>query len=82
MLKQLLSWLRARPWAGRVFALAGGGMYMVQAWKFAHSLESVLDEGAYLFKGLMFVRGQYVPFQDYGPLTNHMPLSFLTYGLV
>jgi hypothetical protein len=41
-----------------------------------------LDEGAYLTKGLLFVTGEYAPFQDYGPLTNHMPLSFLIYGYI
>ena len=49
---------------------------------YSHSLASVLDEGLYLFKGLLFAAGRYTPFQDYGPWTNHMPLSFLIPGYV
>jgi hypothetical protein len=42
----------------------------------------MLDEGLYLVKGWNFAAGQYVPFQDYGFLTNHMPLAFLIPGFV
>jgi hypothetical protein len=42
----------------------------------------VLDEGLYLYKGLLFARGVYWPFQDFGLLTNHMPLSFIIPGWV
>ncbi len=47
-----------------------------------HGQVSVLDEGLYLFKGLLFSHGEYRPFEDYGPLTNHMPLAFLIPGWV
>lgn len=47
---------------------------------FAHTQESVLDEGAYVYKGFLFVTGQYVPYQPNGPWTNHMPLAFLIPG--
>ena len=40
----------------------------------------MLDEGLYLVKGWYFATGQYTPFQDYGVLTNHMPLAFLIPG--
>lgn len=42
----------------------------------------MMDEGLYLYKGYLFASGQYWPFQDYGPWTNHMPLSFLIPGFV
>ncbi|MFQ5615520.1 MAG: hypothetical protein ACE5GO_03565 [Anaerolineales bacterium] len=70
------------PWIARGAALLGGIIYFLHALFYAHTQESVLDEGAYLLKGLWFVTGKYQPFQDYGPLTNHMPLSFIFHGFV
>lgn len=70
------------PWFARAVSLSGALIYAFQGVYYAHSQVSVLDEGAYLLKGLLFVRGVYRPFQDYGPLTNHMPFSFLFHGLV
>jgi hypothetical protein len=60
----------------------GGIFFLVQSWMYAHQQASVLDEGLYLYKGFLFASGQYRPFQDYGPWTNHMPLSFLIPGFV
>jgi len=65
-----------------VLALLGGLAYLIHAWGHVHGQVSVLDEGLYLFKGYQFALGNYQPFQDYGPLTNHMPLSFLIPGWV
>ncbi|HUF39906.1 MAG TPA: hypothetical protein VMN57_15380 [Anaerolineales bacterium] len=65
-----------------ICAAAGALVFFLHARYYALTQVSVLDEGAYLIKGLMFVRGDYAPFQDYGPLTNHMPLSFLVHGAV
>ena len=61
-------------------SLLGSLLYVVLAWGHAHGQVSVLDEGLYLYKGYRFAAGDYQPFQDYGPLTNHMPLSFLIPG--
>ena len=58
-----------------VLALLGGLAYLIHAWGHVHGQVSVIDEGLYLFKGFQFALGNYQPFQDYGPLTNHMPLS-------
>ena len=61
-----------------------GGMVVfgAAAFHFAHHQQPVLDEGTYLYKGLLFARGVYRPFQSNGPWTNHMPLSFLVPGYV
>lgn len=48
----------------------------------AWSLPSIMDEGSYGIKGLLFTSGQYSPYQDYGPWTNKMPLSFLLPGII
>ena len=63
-----------------LLALAGGLAYLLQAIHYARTQLSVLDEGAYLLKGWWFATGAYTPFQDFGPFTNHMPLSFLIPG--
>ena len=63
-----------------ILSLLGGTVYLIMAYGHAHGLVSVIDEGLYLYKGLLFAAGDYRPFQDFGPLTNHMPLSFLVPG--
>jgi len=63
-------------------ALLAGLVYLAQSWGYAHSLESVLDEGAYLYKGYAFITGQYHIYQDYGFWSNHMPLAFYIPGSV
>jgi hypothetical protein len=69
-------------WLPYLLALAAGLVYLFQSWGYAHSLESVLDEGAYLYKGYAFVTGQYRIYQDYGFWSNHMPLDFYIEGNV
>lgn len=68
--------------AAGLVALAGVAAYLTQTLYYARVLDSILDEGSYLYKGLLFVRGVYAPYQDYGPLTNKMPLAFILPGLV
>ncbi len=81
MLRRLMAVERnGRLWVAEVLAALGGILYTFQSWRFAHNQFSVLDEGLYLFKGYLFAIGRYQPFQDYGPWTNHMPLSFLIPG--
>lgn len=73
--------MRDRGWMAAL-ALAGLAVFAVLAWQSADRQSSVLDEGAYLLKGLAFVEGRYRPYQDGGPITNHMPLSFLVPGAI
>jgi hypothetical protein len=73
------SWSR---WLADAIAFAGIAAYGLLAYGQLHGQVSVLDEGLYLVKGSLFARGIYRPFQDYGPLTNHMPLAFLIPGWV
>jgi hypothetical protein len=77
-----LEHFKKSPSLAEGLTLLAGIVYSIQLWIYAHTQASVLDEGAYLVKGYHFVTGRYVPFQDYGPLTNHMPLSFLIPGYV
>jgi hypothetical protein len=71
---------RRAPLPAYAVALAGLAWYTAQLFRFAHSQESVLDEGAYVYKGLLFATGQYFLYQPYGPWSNHMPLAFLIPG--
>lgn len=56
-------------------------IYTYQAYRFADAMPVNTDEGSYLAKGWLFVSGTYMPFQDYGPWTNKMPLAFIIPGL-
>lgn len=62
--------------------LAGLGsfFYLIQGLIYAHTTVTGLDEGAYLLKGILFMRGIYEPFEPYGPLTNKAPFAFLIPG--
>lgn len=75
-----IEWCKQRPWIAEILACFAMVLYFTQSWVFAHTRDSVLDEGLYLLKGYLFLTGKYEPFQDYGVETNHMPLSFLIPG--
>lgn len=70
------------PWIADALALFAGIGYAGQSWIFAHAQDSILDEGAYLYKGVGFLTGEFGIYQDYGPWSNHMPLSFYIPGAV
>ena len=66
-------------WAPEAVALLGLAAYLVQAWVYIHTNIPGLDEGAYLYKGLLFASGTHQPFGP-GILTNKAPLAFLIPG--
>jgi hypothetical protein len=70
------------PSPGDLISLLGVFFYFFKSLSYAQSLFSTLDEGNYLYKGLLFATGVYKPFQPYGPITGTMPLSFLIPGWV
>ena len=78
----LIKRIASIPWIAEAVAFLGGILYLFQAIKFATVQVSILDEGAYLYKGYLFATGQTTPFQDYGAWGNHMPFSFLIPGYV
>jgi hypothetical protein len=69
-------------WLSNVLSALGGLLYFLQARYYIFLIPSTLDEGNYLYKGYLFVTGVYLPYQDYGPWTNKMPLGFLLNGWV
>ena len=70
------------PYFIEIITVIGLALYIAQAWYFVHSLDSIGDEGSYLYKGYMFARGDYVPFQQYTFWTNKAPLAFLIPGYI
>lgn len=77
-----LQQFKSIPWLAEILTLAGVIVFAFQTWTYIRTQVSILDEGNYLIKGLLFVRGQYTIYQDYGPWSNHMPLSFYIPGFV
>src|ERR1044071_8781195 len=65
-----------------IITLIGFALYIAQSWYFVNSLDSIGDEGSYLYKGYMFARGDYAPFQEYTFWTNKAPLAFLIPGYI
>lgn len=72
----------ALSWLPAVLTVAGFLTYILQAIDTARTKTSFLDEGLYVYKGWLFATGRYVPFQEYGPWTNHAVLSFLIPGYI
>ena len=70
------------PYFVELITLIGVVFYVAQSWYFANSLDSIGDEGSYLYKGYLFARGDYDPFQEYTFWTNKAPLSFLIPGYI
>jgi 4-amino-4-deoxy-L-arabinose transferase-like glycosyltransferase len=84
-MQRLSQWFKkiiAIPWLPAALTAAGALVYVLTAINTARTKTSFLDEGLYLVKGLLFATGKYIPFQDYGPWTNHMPFIFLIHGYI
>jgi hypothetical protein len=64
------------------FALIGSAIYLAFSIHFANTQRSTIDEGLYLYKGYLFAKGIYHPFQDFGPRTEYSPLSYLIPGYI
>ena len=56
--------------------------FLVRSVNGAITLPSIMDEGSYAIKGLLFTTGKYIPYQPYGPWTNKMPLAFMIPGWI
>ena len=81
-IRRMIEQVRAVTFSAEIAALIGVIVYLIAAFRDAHSKLSFLDEGLYLFKGWLFATGQYMPFEDFGVWTNHMPLAFLIPGQI
>ena len=84
-MQKALRWIRLldpRYRLADLVAFLGAVLYTIQSFYYSTRLVSMLDEGAYLYKGLLFVKGIYHPFQDFGPWTNKGPFAFLIPGWI
>ena len=84
-MKKKLEFIKNREWpswAPILLAALGSLLYLIQAVMYAHTSVPGLDEGSYLLKGILYLRGVYEPFEPYGPLTNKAPFAFLIPGFV
>src|ERR1035437_3796573 len=63
-------------------ALLGAAVYLAFSIHFANTQRPTIDEGLYLYKGYLFAKDIYHPYQDYGPRTEYSPLSYLIPGYI
>lgn len=65
-----------------VLILLGFAFYLYRSIQYAHTIPStVWDESGYAYYGWLFSSGEYAPFEDYGPWTNQMPVSYILPGI-
>ena len=63
-----------------ILTIASIVFMLVRSIQYADILPARLDESLYLYKGYLFAKGVYSPFEPYGLRTNKNPLSFLIPG--
>ena len=80
-MKSALKKIAAHPLAYWLLAAAVAAVFFILALSAAHQLPSRVDEGSYLIKGYYYLTGRYVPFEEYGPWTNNMPLAYYVPGV-
>lgn len=76
-----LSQGRSARWLRLAVIGAAVLIFFTQAFSMARSFDVTMDEGTYLLKGFLYLKGDYTPFEDYGLWTNKMPLAFYIPGL-
>jgi hypothetical protein len=74
--------LGIKTWLALTMALLGAAVYLAFSIHFANTQRATIDEGLYLYKGYLFAKGIYHPYQDYGPRTEYSPLSYLIPGYI
>ncbi len=63
-----------------LFGLSGFILYTSKTIPYAFHLNSIIDEGLFLLKGIYFTNGSYTPYQEYGFWMNKMPFGYLFSG--
>ena len=77
------AWNKYQETAAIAVSALGVLVYGIKSWIFIHTLTSIVyDESGYIVRGFLLATGKYSPYADYGPLLDHMPLSFLIPGYI
>jgi len=71
-----------KPGAADGLALVGGLVTFIQMIWYAFDQKSMVDEGLYLYKGLLFASSIFRPYQDDGPWTHKAPFAYLIPGYI
>ena len=80
-MKKIISKLARQPFVYWLLLGIVAAIFLVLAFTSAHRLPSRVDEGSFIIKGYYYVTDRYMPFQEYGPWTNNMPLAYYIPGL-
>lgn len=79
---KLLQTFRKSKWFPILVACLGAFYYLFQGFHYVYEGKPILDEGLYVYKGWLYLSGQYTPYQPNGPYLNHAPFAFLIPGLI
>jgi len=83
MLQRLtLRRLKSAPLLAGILSFVAGFIYLIQSIIYLYTQRSMVDEGAYLYQGLLFVKGAYRPYQNYGLWLYNAPLSYIIPGYI
>jgi len=74
--------LRSLPFLAGWLSFLAGCIYLAQSLTYLYTQRSMVDEGAYLYQGLLFAKGVYRPFQNYGLWQYNAPLSYIIPGYI
>jgi hypothetical protein len=76
-------WIKYENVLSYIISSFGLIFYAAQSWNLIHTLTSIVyDESGYMVRGYLLASGKYWPYEDYGILLDHMPLSFLIPGYI
>lgn len=83
MTKNIRKWVNQHQTAIFITAiLLGFAFYLYRSIQYALTIPSVVwDESGYVYYGWLFTSGKFAPFDDFGPWTNQMPVSYFLPGL-
>ncbi len=82
VLKRLKTKWRLKAGIAFALALMGAAITLTASINFARTQRATIDEGLYLYKGYLFAKDVYHPYQDFGPRTEYSPLSYLIPGYI
>jgi 4-amino-4-deoxy-L-arabinose transferase-like glycosyltransferase len=74
--------VKSLPFLAGSLSILAGAIYLVQSVIYLYGQRSMVDEGGYLYQGLLFAKGVYRPFQSDGLWQYNAPLSYIIPGYI